>query len=415
MIREKWFRTYFTIWVGQFVSMLTSYAVNFAVIIWLSLEMQSAEVLAYAGIAGLLPQALIGPFAGVFIDRLNRKKVMIYSDLFIAFSTFLMILVLKQGYQDLILIYILLGLRSIGSAFHSPAMQAITPLIVPEDDLLRVAGINQLLQSVSSIAGPALGALAITYLPISEVLYLDIIGAAGAIISLSLVIIPSLPSQGKGSFFTVINDLKDGLNAIQENTGLKYLFMYSMMATFFIMPVAVMFPLLTTGHYGGDKFEMSVIEVIWGIGMLIGGSILGGIRISISKVALVNAAHLLIGLTIAVSGIFPSSWFWVFVAVTGLGGLSMSVFSATFMTIIQQQVKPEYLGRVFSLYFSIAVLPSIIGLLFTGYVAEWIGVASAFIIAGILIMMVGVASFLTPPLMRLGKTKKAAEELVPNA
>jgi DHA3 family macrolide efflux protein-like MFS transporter len=188
-----------------------------------------------------------------------------------------------------------------------------------------------------------------------------------------------------------------------------------MMATFFIMPVAVMFPLLTTGHYGGDKFEMSVIEVIWGIGMLIGGSILGGIRISISKVALVNAAHLLIGLTIAVSGIFPSSWFWVFVAVTGLGGLSMSVFSATFMTIIQQQVKPEYLGRVFSLYFSIAVLPSIIGLLFTGYVAEWIGVASAFIIAGILIMMVGVASFLTPPLMRLGKTKKAAEELVPNA
>src|SRR5690554_3990619 len=299
MIREKWFRTYFTIWVGQFVSMLTSYAVNFAVIIWLSLEMQSAEVLAYAGIAGLLPQALIGPFAGVFIDRLNRKKVMIYSDLFIAFSTFLMILVLKQGYQDLILIYILLGLRSIGSAFHSPAMQAITPLIVPEDDLLRVAGINQLLQSVSSIAGPALGALAITYLPISEVLYLDIIGAAGAIISLSLVIIPSLPSQGKGSFFTVINDLKGGLNAIQENTGLKYLFMYSMMATFFIMPVAVMFPLLTTGHYGGDKFEMSVIEVIWGIGMLIGGSILGGIRISISKVALVNAAHLLIGLTIA--------------------------------------------------------------------------------------------------------------------
>lgn len=415
MIREKWFRTYFTIWVGQFVSMLTSYAVNFAVIIWLSLEMQSAEVLAYAGIAGLLPQALIGPFAGVFIDRLNRKKVMIYSDLFIAFSTFLMILVLKQGYQDLILIYILLGLRSIGSAFHSPAMQAITPLIVPEDDLLRVAGINQLLQSVSSIAGPALGALAITYLPISEVLYLDIIGAAGAIISLSLVIIPSLPSQGKGSFFTVINDLKGGLNAIQENTGLKYLFMYAMMATFFIMPVAVMFPLLTTGHYGGDKFEMSVIEVIWGIGMLIGGSILGGIRISISKVALVNAAHLLIGLTIAVSGIFPSSWFWVFVAVTGLGGLSMSVFSATFMTIIQQQVKPEYLGRVFSLYFSIAVLPSIIGLLFTGSVAEWIGVASAFIIAGILIMMVGVASFLTPPLMRLGKTKKAAEELVPNA
>ncbi len=74
MENKNWLQTYLFIWSGQFISMLTSFAVNFAVIIWLSLEYQSAEILAYAGIAGLLPQAIIGPFAGVFIDRWDRKK-----------------------------------------------------------------------------------------------------------------------------------------------------------------------------------------------------------------------------------------------------------------------------------------------------------------------------------------------------
>lgn len=406
MNNKKWLRTYLIIWSGQFLSLLSSYAVNFAVIIWLSLELQSAQVLAYAGIAGLLPQALIGPFAGVFIDRWDRKKVMIWSDIFIAVSTFLMILVLQQGHRDLFLIYVLLSFRSIGSAFHSPAMQAIAPLIVPEKDLLRVAGVNQLLQSVSSIGGPALGTLAITYLPISKVLYMDVIGAAAAVTSLLFVTIPRLPASAKSSVSSVMADLKLGFRAIHLNKGLRYLFIYSMIATFFIMPVAVMFPLLTTGHYGGDKLEMSIIEIVWGIGMLIGGSILGILRISFSKVIMVNTMHIILGITFSLSGAFPSTWFWGYVIVTTIGGITMSVYSASFMTIIQQQVAPDLLGRVFSLYYSMAILPSIIGLLYTGIIAEIIGISNSFIISGGLIILVGIASFLTPSLMKLGKKKK---------
>lgn len=67
MENNKWLQTYLYIWVGQFLSMLSSYAVQFAIIIWLSLECQSAQVLAYAAIAGMLPQAIIGPFAGVTV------------------------------------------------------------------------------------------------------------------------------------------------------------------------------------------------------------------------------------------------------------------------------------------------------------------------------------------------------------
>jgi len=91
---------------------------------------------------------------------------------------------------------------------------------------------------------------------------------------------------------------------------------------------------------------------------------------------------------------------------TGLGGVSMSIFSASFMTIIQEQVPAEMLGRVFSLYFSIAILPSMIGLLFTGFIADAIGVAMAFIIAGLIVVLVGLLSFFNSSIMSLGEGRK---------
>lgn len=411
MKQEKWFRTYIYIWIGQFVSMLSSSAVNFAVIIYLSLHYKSAEILAFSGIAGLLPQALIGPFAGVFIDRWDRKKVMIYADGFIALCTFLMSFAFVDGEANLMLVYLLLVCRSIGSAFHSPAMQAIAPLIVPQEQLLRVSGINQMLQSVSSIAGPAIGTLAITFLPIGKVLYLDVAGAALAIVSLLFVTIPHVKvSESKANINVVIADLKIGVRAIYSNKGLSLLFLYAMIATFCVMPIAIMFPLLTIDHYMGDKLEMSVIEVIWGVGMLIGGGLLGIMKVNLSKVVLVNTMHVFLGATFVFSGVFPSTWFYGFVLVTGVGGVAMSIFSAAFMTIIQEQIKPEMLGRVFSLYFSLAILPSVVGLLFTGAIADSIGVTNAFVISGIAMAAVGIASFMTPAVMKLGKESNLGKE-----
>ena len=407
MFSEKWFKTYLYIWIGQFVSLLTSSAVNFAVIIYLSLQYNSAEILAYAGIAGLLPQALVGPFAGVYIDRWDRKKVMIFADAFIAFCTFLMSFSFIEGEANLVFVYLLLICRSFGQAFHTPAMQAIAPLLVPEDKLLKVSGVNQMLQSVSMIAGPAAGTLAITYLPISKVLYLDVLGACIAIFTLLFVSIPKVKIQeSKESISTVLQDLKFGFRQIHENKGLYMMFVYAMLTTFFVMPVAIMYPLLTIDHFSGGKWEMSVIEIVWGVGMLVGGAILSATHNSFSKIILVNAMHIFLGLTFIFSGWIRGDLFWVFVAITTLGGIGMSFFNASFMTIVQEQIKPEFLGRVFSLYFSFAIIPSVIGLLFTGWISDNIGVVNAFIISGVAMCIIGVLSFLTPSVMNLTKQEK---------
>lgn len=407
---NPWKRTFAIIWSGQFISLLSSSAVNFAIIIWLSLETGSAEVLAFAAIAAFLPQTIIGPFAGVYIDRWDRKRTMILADGFIATCTGVMSILFYLGYSDLMFIYILLALRSVGSAFHMPAMQASVPLLAPESELLRISGINQVIQSVSNIAGPALGALAIGLMDIGYVLLLDIGGAIFAIASLLLVHIPN-PEKGEteqgAGIRQVLRDLQLGISAVTSNRGISWLFGFSVLATFCIMPMAVLFPLLTLEHFGGGKFEMSVIEVVWGIGMLVGGGLLGVFKPTMNKIIIINGMHILMGTSLAASGLLPPSGFVPFVALTVLGGIAGSVYNASFMTVLQEKINPAMLGRVFSMYFSIALLPSMIGLLSTGFLADTIGIAVTFVILGSIISLIGIVSFFVPTLMRLG-IKEAA-------
>lgn len=410
-MQHNWKRTFAIIWSGQFISLLSSSAVNFAIIIWLSLKTGSAEVLAYAAIASFLPQTIIGPFAGVYVDRWDRKHTMIAADGFIALCTLAMALLFYFGHPKLLFVYLLLALRSVGSAFHMPAMQASVPLLAPKSELLRIGGINQMIQSVSSIGGPALGAFAIGMLDIENVLLLDIGGAAFAIGSLLMVHIPRPKWQGHGSpsgIRNVLRDLRMGIGAVTSNRGISWLFFFSVLATFCIMPVAVLFPLLTLEHFGGGKFEMSLIEVVWGVGMLVGGGILGVFKPSLNKIVVINVMLILLGISLGVPGLIAPTGFVFFVALTALGGLTGAIHNATFNTALQEKIEPAMLGRVFSMYFSVALLPSIIGLLSTGFLADTIGITRTFVTLGSAIGIIGIISFFVPELMRLGMKNHTA-------
>ncbi len=404
-MHSNWKKKFAFLWTGQFFSLITSSAVNFAIIIWLSMQTGSAEVLAYAAIAGLLPQALIGPFAGVYIDRWDRKKTMMFADGFVAVCTLVMSVSFYLGHENLALIYVMLGLRSVGSAFHMPAMQATIPLLAPKQELLRIAGINQIIKSVSNIAGPALGALAIGLLSIGNVLLLDIAGAIIAITSLLFIAIPSPQKENKpqSSITQVWQDMKSGFAEVSSNKGLSFLFLYCAIAGFCIMPISVLFPLMTIEHFKGGKFEISIIETTWGMGMLLGGALLGISKSSVSKVIIVNLSHILIGIAFCWSGWLSSQSFIFFALLTGMGGIAAAFYGSGFTAIVQQEVQPGHLGRVFAMYYSIDVLPTIFGLIGTGFMVDRIGINIAFIMLGLVIFLVGVCSFLTPSLMNLKK------------
>lgn len=387
----NWKKTFSIIWAGQFLSILSSTIVNFAIILWLSLETRSAEILAYASIAALLPQAVLGPVTGVFIDRWNRKRVMILADSFIAVCTFLLAVLFCLDIAQLWHIFVLLAFRSVGSAFHMPAMQASVPLIAPPEQLTRVAGISQVIHSVGNIAGPALGALFITLWELEYVLMIDVLGAAFACLSLLFVHIPD-PEKKVEKVNNLFREMKEGIQAVLEKKGLGLLFLFSIIVTFFMMPVSVMFPLMTLEHFSGNEFQVSLIEIVWGVGALLGGAIMGARVYSINKVILLNMMYIALGLTFLLSGLLPEDGFVWFVVLTTIGGLTGAVYNSVFTSIVQINIDPAALGRVFSMFFTFSLIPSMLGLIGVGFLADTIGIPLSFVICGGIIILVGIVA-----------------------
>ena len=403
---DNWKRVFAIIWTGQFLSILTSSIVNFAIVLWLSLETGSAEVLAFATMAALLPQSVLGLFTGIFIDRWKRKRVMIMADSFIAFCTLILAVLFYFDLAKISHIYVLLALRSVGSAFHMPAMQASVPLLAPKSELMRIAGINQVIQSVCNIAGPALAGLFITMMKMTNILLLDVAGAAFACLSLCFVFIPDPSQEERNSELHLCREAKEAIMEVRNQYGLSWLFLLSILATFVIMPVSVLFPLMTLNHFAGNAFQVSLVEVSWGGGALLAGALLGLKKYRWNEILLINGMYIALGLTFLFSGLLPVSGFIWFAVLTALGGVCGSLYFATFTTVIQSRIDPGVMGRVFSFYMSFSMLPSMIGLLSTGFLADSIGLGNTFIISGGFLCLIGIISFFIPSLISLKESFK---------
>ncbi len=407
---NNWKRTFIIIWSGQFFSTLSSSIVGFAVVFWLSIKTGSPEVLASAMIAVLLPFIILGLFTGVYVDRWDRKRTMILADSFVALCSAALGLLFYLEMTPLWLIYLLLALRSAGSAFHMPAMQASVPLLAPESELMRIAGINQMIQSISNIAGPALGAVLISLLSMTYVMMFDVLGAAIACTSLLFVKIPN-PEKKEDVEPNVWLEVKEGVRHLFMNRGITYLMVSVIGITFFIVPIAALYPLMTTSYFGGNAYQMGLVETAWGIGMLIGGAVLSlKFMKTANKVLSMNIVAMGLGITYWAMGILPTSGFALFVVLTALSGVAGSIYWSSFTVILQTKIDPAALGRVFSIYDSISLLPTIPGLLATGFIAERIGLLNAFIIAGVATLAIGAIASFVPAIKRLGYTTKGVKE-----
>lgn len=399
---ENWKRTFAVIWSGQLVSILSSAVVSYAVIFWMSLETGSAEVLALAAIAGMLPQALLGPVVGAWVDRWDRKRTMILADLFIAVCTLMLAALFWLGAARMWHIYLLMACRSVGSAFHRPAMSASVPLLAPQSQLTRIAGINQVISSLSDIAGPALGALLLSLTTIGQILLLDVAGALAACISLLFVRIPN-PERNAAVRPRLGREIREGIAAVRAVPGMSGFFLLAVTVLFFIMPAGVMFPLMTLQHFGGGAYDMSLVEIVWGGGALLGGAVMGARSYRMNRIALINRMYLLVGASFLLSGLLPPTAFRWFALLTAAAGISSSVYSASFIAVVQTRIPSDVLGRVLSLYFSLSLLPSALGLLGAGFLAESIGLTTTFILSGAIICTLGVVGFCSPKIMRLDR------------
>lgn len=397
----KWTRRFFTIWTGQAFSLMGTSLVQFALIWWLTIETGSALVLTMASIMGILPQVLLSPFAGVMVDRWNRKRTMIAADGLTALATLVLMLSFWLGTEEIWQIYLVLLVRSAFSAFHWPAMQASTSLMVPEEHLARISGLNESLRGLSSIAAPPLGAVLIAAMPMFMVLSVDVLTAAIAIIALLAVGIPEVHRAEAQSEVSLWGDIKEALAYMRSWRGAVAVTFIFMLVNFLIGPAFALLPLLTLVHFGGDAMEYATLESMFGIGMLAGGLFLGFWGGTKRKIITCMGATGACGIGVAAIGLLPPEGFIICVLCCLVIGAFLSLINGTIVAMIQKGIRADMQGRVFSLLGSGVAAMSPVGLLLAGPISAAFGIQPWFLMGGLVMIAVSVFSFFVPLIMRM--------------
>lgn len=395
---------FFVVWGGQAFSLLGSQLVQFSLVWYLTQRTGSATILAFATMMAILPQVFLSPVAGALVDRWNRRYVMMAADGLIALATILLAALFAFDAVQVWHIYLLMFIRAAGGAFHWPAMQASTSLMVPEKHLSRIAGLNQALFGAMQIIAPPLGALLLGVLPMQFILSIDVVTAALAIGPLFFILIPQPerdPAAEGADATSVLSDMADGFRFVWGWPGLFIIIIMAALINLLANPAFSLLPILVTDHFGGEAAQYATIESLFGVGMIIGGLLLstwGGFKKRIVTAAL---ALILMGIGTAVMGVTPANLFALAIASFILVGIANPIANGSLFATLQTVVPPDKQGRVFTLVLSGATAMSPIGLAIAGPVADAIGVQFWYVIAGAAIVLMGIAMFLIPAVYRL--------------
>lgn len=391
--QPDWKKPFFTMYVGQAFSLLSSSAVQFAIIWWITVQTGSALALTVASVVGLLPQAVIGPFAGVWIDRYNRKTIMILADSAVAVSSLILGISFFFGTPSLIFIYVILFTRALGETFHKPAMQAAIPQLVPADELTRAGGMGQMVTSACSLVGPMLGAFLMSITTLQYTLLVDIVGAGLAVMTLSSVKITKHAIQAAGKL-NVIRDMKQGIEAIRANKALMRVSIPLLITTIVFVPLGTLLPLMVKVYFNGGAWHNGIVQSLFSLGMLISAmaiGITGGLK---KQFLMISLGMLALGICSLAGGLVPASAFWVFCILVFIMGTTGMFTNIPYTAHIQKTIPQESLGKVISLVTSVMSFSAPVGMFVAGPVSEIIGVSNWMICAGILMLFVGALSYL---------------------
>ncbi len=401
---KNWKTKFFSVWLGQAFSLLGSQIVQFTLIWYLTKETGSAAVLAISTFVSLLPNVLLAPFIGALVDRWDRKRIMIISDLLIALVTFLLIILFKTEQVKIGYIYLALFLRELGSTFHWPSMRSSTSLLVPQEQMARVEGMNQTIRGLLNVVGPLLAALLLEVSPIYELLFIDIITALLAVTPIAFVNIPQ-PSEKTSEKVTSVsdlwNDVKFGYRYLWNWKGMFLLTLTATLLNFLINPGFTLTPLLVTQHFSGGAIQLSLVESIFGIGVIAGGLLLstwGGFK---KKILTSLSGIIGMGTGMLFIAIAPSDQFKLALAGMFITGFMNPIANGSLTAIMQANVKAEMQGRVFTTLNSTASAMTPIAMLIAAPVANTVGIQGWFYIGGLGCVIMGLLGISDPSMMKI--------------
>lgn len=362
-------KTFGVIWIGQLVSLLGSSLTTFALGVWALERTSSVTQYTLIILSASLPAIIVAPFAGALVDRWDRRWVMFFTDLGPGLITLLYAALLWQGELQVWHIYIGASLNSIFSTFQWPAYISAITMLIDRSQYGRVNGMLEFGQAGTTIAGPALAGLLLTFMDVWGVLLIDFATFLFAAATLLLVRIPrpETSAEGKKAKGSLWKEAAYGWTFIRERPGLLNLLFYFATVNLAICACGVaILPMVLA--FTGSKAAVGSIMSLVGIGMLIGGAIMTATNGPKPRIYGVLGVGLLLSVCFVLIGIRPS------VTLVGAGVLlwyiGLPIMNGSSTAIWQSKTPGDVQGRVFATRRMIAQITTPVGDFSAGPLAD---------------------------------------------
>ena len=356
-------------WAGQLVSLLGSGLVRFALGVFVFERTGSASQFALMAVFGALPGLLVAPFAGVLVDRWNRRTTMLLADAVAGFGTLGAALLLRADSLEVWHIYVMVLLSSVAESFQWPAYVATTTLLVPKKHFGRLGGLMQMGQAATGVLAPGLAGMLMGFMHISGLLFLDVAAFVIAAATLFLVDVPrpAASAEGTKAAGSMRAEMAVGWRFIAARPGLLGLLAYFAMINLILGLTGVLqTPMVLS--IPATRQELGVVWSIANAGFLLGGlsmTVTGGPKRRIHGVL---AFGLLFGVVLVVAALRP--WVWLIAAAAFVRMFGAPIINGSSQAIWQAKVPADLQGRVFAVRRIVAQITAPLGFALAGPLAD---------------------------------------------
>ena len=392
------FRDFRYLWLGQIVSNFGDALTHLTLILLINrITGGSTSAIALLLVALALPQAVIGLFAGVVVDRLDRKRIMVVSDILRGVLVLAFIIVGAGATESLWPLYVIAALHASVGAFFAPARSATIPNIVPREGLLSANSLSQISFVLFRVLGTAAAGLIIG---LSQLFWpAFIIDAVSFFISAVLISQLRLPvKKAKNgvrlplsqNIRSAANELVEGLAVIAGSRALLGTLVAAGVAMLGIGAVNVLLPPYIVNDIGLSETWFGIIDFAQVVGILLSGSLIAALAVRFRPTNLISGG--LVALGIATAALGATSAVWQLLIALFIIGLAATPINASIATLIQASVEDSMRGRILAALGAMVQVTSIVSMLIAGTLASQIGIHYVFVLSGLIAIAAGFLS-----------------------
>jgi MFS family permease len=340
-------RSFGALWTAGLISMTGDWLLGVALPIYVYQLSHSAAATATAVAARVIASLVVSPLAGVYVDRWDRKRVMIYANLVQALV--ILPLVAVTSADRLWLAYVVIAAQAVAAMFVAPAEHSLLPRLVDESDLPTANGLNGLNNNLARLVGPALGGVVAATLGLSGAVLLDSLSFLLAAV-LSGLIVGAHRAASNGAQRHLLRELGEGVHVIVKSRMLRALFAVIAIISIGEGIMSSLFPVFVSDALHGGVRQMGWLMSSQAVGGIVGGLLSGAVARRLAAPRLLVVGVLLFGALDLALFNYPrwTDSFSPAVVLLVLVGIPGALATVAWFTLLQLEVPDALRARTLS-------------------------------------------------------------------